>query len=766
MKILFEKHQWLRRIVYFFPIQLFLVVLKKNQLLILFWLLFFGCITQVIAAKYGVPYLFLDPEYLGQVDFRSYLLLGFACGGFIMAFNMASYIMNAFRFPFLATLSNPFFKFCFNNFIIPVTFTIVYCISIYKFQTHSQLAPLKDVLLHITGFLTGNISFILLSILYFQFANKDIQKMFGLSSYDDHNPELKIRKSHRIVLQENMAWKNDNPSIKADNKRDWFVETYMSPIFKIKLARGHEHYEKEKLIQVFKQNQASAAFFEILAILSLFLLGLFRNVSVLQIPAGASVFLLFTLFLMLTSALYTWLRGWSVTVSIIALLLLNYASSFDFSNSSCKAYGMNYNTSKAILTNAVLDKLDKDKSQRNNDIDSTTEILNKWALKNSVNSFGQKEKPKFVMVCTSGGGLRSSLWTFYALQYTDSVLGGKLLKHIELITGSSGGMIGAAYLRELYLEKQENKIQTLYSDSFLVNISKDVLNPLAFSIATNDLFFNFQKFNIGNYSYPKDRAYFFEKKLNENTDNVFNKKLSDYTIPVKEALIPMMIFTPTIINDGRKLLITSQPVSYLTDNDIQPSLTNHPLIEDIEFSKFFKKQDAANLEFTSALRMNATFPYIMPATQLPSNPIIEVMDAGLRDNYGIEPTLKFIYAFRKWLETNTSGIVIIQIRDKHKEFPVQDNAPKTIFQTLTQPINTLYRTLFNVQDFNENEMIEYASLWYKGNIDFVDFQLQNDPADNISLSWHLTNKEKRQVINSIKLPENKSSVNKLKELLQ
>ncbi|MEO6883305.1 MAG: patatin-like phospholipase family protein [Bacteroidia bacterium] len=735
-------------------------------MLVLFWLLFFGCITQVVAIKYGVPYLFLDPEYLGQVDFRSYLLLGFACGGFIMAFNIASYITNAFRFPFLATLSNPFFKFCLNNLIIPVIFVFVYCVSIYKFQTHSQLVAPKYVWMHIAGFLTGNISFILFSILYFRWANKDIQKMFGVISSDDGNPELKIRKSQRIALKENMDWQNVDSPKNPENKRDWHVETYMSTLFRIKLARGYEHYEKEKLIKVFKQNHVSAALFEIIAVVSLILLGLFRDVSVFQIPAGASVFLLFTMFLMLTSATYTWLRGWSVTVSCIVLVIINFVSHYDIANSGSRAYGMDYTVPKAILTNGILDQSDINKTQRNNDIDSTTKILNNWVSKNAINSLARNQKPKFVIVCTSGGGLRSSLWTFYTLQHTDSILGGELLKHIELITGSSGGIIGAAYLRELYLEQQQGKIKNLYPDSFLVNISKDILNPLAFSITTNDLFFNLQKFKDGNYSYSKDRGYFFEKKLNENTDNVFQKRISDYTLPEKKALIPIMVITPTVINDGRKLVIASQPVSYLTENDIQPSLTNHPLVEDIEFSKFFKNQDAANLKFTSALRMNATFPYIMPATQLPSIPTIEVMDAGLRDNYGVEPALKFIYAFRKWIEENTSGIVIVQIRDKHKEFPIQDNAPKTIIETLTQPINTLYATLFNVQDFNENQMIEYTSLWFKGKIDFVDFQLQNDPGDNISLSWHLTNKEKKQVVNSMKLPENRASVAKLKELLK
>jgi hypothetical protein len=113
---------WTKRIAYFFPIQLILVHLKKNQVLLLFWLLLFGFITKNVASNYGAHYLFLNPEYLNKVGFLSYFIVGFSCGGFIMAFNISSFIINGFRFPFVATLSNSFLKYCLNNFIIPITF--------------------------------------------------------------------------------------------------------------------------------------------------------------------------------------------------------------------------------------------------------------------------------------------------------------------------------------------------------------------------------------------------------------------------------------------------------------------------------------------------------------------------------------------------------------------------------------------------------------------------------------------------------------------
>src|SRR5438132_10592706 len=101
----------IRRIIFFFPIQLLFLHLKKNHLHLIFWAILFGTITGNIAPRYGANYLFLNPEYLNHVSFLSYFIIGFACSGFMMAFHISSYIMNGFRFPFIATLYNPFLKY-------------------------------------------------------------------------------------------------------------------------------------------------------------------------------------------------------------------------------------------------------------------------------------------------------------------------------------------------------------------------------------------------------------------------------------------------------------------------------------------------------------------------------------------------------------------------------------------------------------------------------------------------------------------------------
>ncbi|MGI8893712.1 MAG: patatin-like phospholipase family protein, partial [Bacteroidia bacterium] len=186
--------------------------------------------------------------------------------------------------------------------------------------------------------------------------------------------------------------------------------------------------------------------------------------------------------------------------------------------------------------------------------------------------------------------------------------------------------------------------------------------------------------------------------------------------------------------------------------------------ESIGFSRFFKDQEADTLLFTTALRMNATFPYVMPYATLPSEPAIEVMDAGIRDNYGVITSLKYLYTFRNWIKENTSGVVIIQIRDNFKEDFIAKSDLPGLIQNIVNPVGSFYNVWPEIQNYSQDELVQYASLWFNGNIDVVPLQMKKNN-ELISLSWHLTRNEKQKIMDAIHLPENQASIAKLQLLL-
>jgi len=174
-----DPRKWWEKMLYFFPLQLLFVHLKKNQQLLIFWVFLFLVIYGQFGAKFGVPFLLLAPEYLGEVSIWSFGIFGFALGGFVMAFNIASYIMNGFRFPFLATLSKPFLKYCINNSAIPLAFIVCFVYLSSEFLLENEGFNREEVLLRQLSFVFGYFIFVILALTYFLMTNKDFEKLFG-----------------------------------------------------------------------------------------------------------------------------------------------------------------------------------------------------------------------------------------------------------------------------------------------------------------------------------------------------------------------------------------------------------------------------------------------------------------------------------------------------------------------------------------------------------------------------------------------------------
>ena len=154
----------------------------------------------------------------------------------------------------------------------------------------------------------------------------------------------------------------------------------------------------------------------------------------------------------------------------------------------------------------------------------------------------------------------------------------------------------------------------------------------------------------------------------------------------------------------------------------------------------------------------------MPAVSLPSEPALEVMDAGIRDNFGLTNSLRFLYVFREWINKNTSGVIMLQIRDTYKKPEVEDNSIKTILEKLSAPMRNLGGNFIIMQDYTFDRELQYAKAWFNGPLDFVIFQLP-ETKDRVSLSWHLTETEKLYLKHAPWNADNTKALNKLMQLI-
>jgi hypothetical protein len=140
----------------------------------------FAFVTRTFGNNYGVPLLFLDPEYLGDVSFFSYLIMGVSFGAFQMAFQISSYLVNCRQFTFLASLSRPFVKYTINNSFFPIGFMLTYAWMNISFQMSNEVFSLTDILLNLSGFFVGASFFFVLSLTYFYTASRDFLLFFGI----------------------------------------------------------------------------------------------------------------------------------------------------------------------------------------------------------------------------------------------------------------------------------------------------------------------------------------------------------------------------------------------------------------------------------------------------------------------------------------------------------------------------------------------------------------------------------------------------------
>lgn len=729
---------------------------RNHLVLIGIWVFLALMMTGVKGRFFGMHYLLLTPEYRGYVDFWSFFATGLAFGWFFMTWNLTTYLLVANRFPFLATLSAPFTKFCLNNALIPTLFLAVYLAATIWFQWHDEFSKTLQIITNVLGFLTGLLVLVLILSGYFFYTNKDIFSFLHIGKVAPPEGGKLFIPGHRIpTLREIRA-----------GATNWRVDTYLNERFRPRLVRSVAHYDHNMLYRVFHQNHLNAVFVQGLALLFLMILGFFMDSEWCRIPTGASVFILFSLVMAFFGAITFWFRTWGLLVFLCILGALNFITGRGYFHDRNKAYGLDYQaSSQAEYTYSALKKIARsDKAAE--DQAHMIKILDRWLLRNKTREI---PKPKMIFLCVSGGGLRSALWTMQCLQQINPRTGGRLTGQSMLISGASGGMLGAAYYRELYYRQQYGGKQNPKIDAsdpaHIEQLGLDLLNPVSFGIVASDLFFPLSKFKYGGFRYNKDRGYLFEKQFNENLDGILNKTIGSYYLPETEARMPLMFLTPYLINDGRQLVITPHPVRYMMQAP-DPGGKLEVGVDAVDFRALLAGHNADSLSFLSALRMNCTYPYILPNVWLPTLPAVEVMDAGFRDNYGILTAARFIHVFKDWIRENTGGVAIVEIRCWEKVHPIEKSDSKGILDNMITPA-TVAGNITSVQDFDSDNILSMLDgLLGENMVEVVPFLYRPvRKRAEASMNLHLSKREKQDIEKAFYTAENQFSLAHLIEFL-
>jgi hypothetical protein len=264
-------------------------------------------------------------------------------------------------------------------------------------------------------------------------------------------------------------------------------------------------------------------------------------------------------------------------------------------------------------------------------------------------------KPKLAIVSVSGGAARSAFWVALVLDRLESQIPG-FGRHVRIITGASGGMVGAAFYIKLRRDRLESPDAPAIATSSTIPLNS--ITPVAAYVALRDVWLALLPGGSGN-----DRGIVLERDW------------SGIDFPIRslrgheeQGEIPSIILSPMLVEDGRRLLISNLDLAKLTAssgsevnwNDAG-SRSHLYSLSAVEFFRLFPR--AADFHLATGVRMSASFPYVSPAVNLPTDPPRRVVDAGYYDNYGIQLAAAWAQTNADWLIEKTSGVVLVQIRD-------------------------------------------------------------------------------------------------------
>lgn len=720
----------IRNVWYSLPIRLVVRQLHSHKFLLLFWVFLIAILSGGIGESFGGSYLFLEPEYLGKENFWSTLLVGSALGAFLFAYMITFYINESYRFHFLGFCKHPFFLMAWNNLLIPGSFLVLY---FYRFLTYHQTVEFEDswqVFELFSGLILGILLVFVLSASYF-FAETSLFVRFG-EKLEEGIEKSKPEKSRWVILGK------ARESLRFGQRADYYLEFP----FRVKKVSGPDKTKLKALVGILNQHHGKLLLLQILTFGLIAVLGLMEGNPAFQIPAGASFLLMLSFLMMAIGATTFWFRKAGLVAVVIAFTALYFHGDLEFLQTDHHVAGVNYDAPPAEYTVENLLELQSD-SIYQQDREATLAYLENWKARYQA-KYGENVLPHAVFVSASGGGLRSAFWTFRTMQYLDSMSNGRLSDEVRLFTGASGGMFGLSYFRELYWRRSTGLGIDLQDQRYSDNMSKDLLNRIFFRMFS-DLFLPRGKAVIDGQTLKKEAGYSFDRQVELNLPELKNRRIGDYAQPETDGIIAPLILAPSIINQGRKLFISSQPVSYLVNpGEITNYYQARP--DGIEYSRMFANHNPDSLHLVSALRMNATFPLISPVPSLPSEPEMKVMDAGALDNFGTQTTIKYLFEFRDWFEENTAGIILVQIRDTDREEPIDDATTSGVLSKLLTPIGGGYKSMLEAKDLANDHLLEYVKEWYFGPIEVLSFEYPLQKLDQpASLSWHLTQREKRTI---------------------
>jgi hypothetical protein len=368
--------------------------------------------------------------------------------------------------------------------------------------------------------------------------------------------------------------------------------------------------------------------------------------------------------------------------------------------------------------------------------------------------------PTLVLVAASGGGVRAAVWTAAVLTELERVVVPwrpvMTPWNIGLVTGASGGMVGATFYTLTLRHTLEGPGWHVIDGNDLVDaVAEESLSDLAQRLVFHDMPLAL----VPKRHSRDDRG----TRLDDALERHLRRKLAPgQTIPSSMAdlqpfeargLVPSLVYTPMLIEDGRRLFISNADLDRLSTSDgglvAGGSLYSRNAFQ---FHQLFEG-GLTRLSPWTAARLSASFPYVTPAPTLPTVPRRRVVDAGYWDNFGVNLCSSWLEDClcqeerRRWLG-QFRNVLLLQIRDGvlcygAREAPDQEQTRTMArgMEWLTSPPEAVLAARNAVAIYRGDEQVESLSEVFGPAFSTAVVEFKQ----TASLSWALTEDEVRTI---------------------
>jgi len=341
----------------------------------------------------------------------------------------------------------------------------------------------------------------------------------------------------------------------------------------------------------------------------------------------------------------------------------------------------------------------------NADRPNIDEHVQQWFEQRKQQIINSQQHYPIILVSAEGGGSRAGLWSFLIHSYLQNSSPDYFKDHLFLLTGASGGSVGNsmfyAQASELlktpapysYLTEGDDngfhyKASALYNENFLSTsvaglLGRDLLQSIVNRFSYDDrgrlLEEEWEQAHLEHISDPK------------NDPLLAREFLSFYRPGQNRFSPPLLIINTTHVQSGQYYLIS--PVTFNQQRNFRG-------LNDL-LAKMQLENPGSSLRLSTAMSLNARFPYISPAGRVKK--IGQFVDSGYYDNIGGSVSTRVRALIINYLNSLKNGDTLL--RDKIKiidlviKYKGEDKTPKPVTQ-LRAPLSTL----LNVRSGHTNEI--------------------------------------------------------------